>query len=343
MAATVAVSGAAASAVDAPQPLCSTTDPQVAELSGLVVDGPADGPARLRIIVDGGGTGEVVTVDPVSCAPLEVRDTGIAVTDVEDLGLAPDGTLWLADTGDNRGERDTVRLVEVPSTGPARAHDLRYADGPRDAEAVLVADDGVPLIVEKRTGAAGVFRPDRPLDGGPGPVVLERVAEVVLPYSATGGGPLGRGGTRTVTGGAVSPADAPDGRAAALRTYTDAWLFPLPAGRVTGDDLVAALQTSPLPVPLPDEAQGEALALDRGGTLLSGTEARGTAPAGIRTAAGAVAAATAPDAPVVAPPAQAPPVRTFPDWLPAAAGAGVVGVLLVAGVGAMALHGRRRR
>jgi hypothetical protein len=148
-----------------------------------------------------------------------------------------------------------------------------------------------------------------------------------------------------VTGAAVGPPGAADGRAVALRTYTDAWVFPLrggPAEPATADALVEALRGSPLPVPLPDEPQGEAVAWDGRGTLHSGSEARGMSPAAVRAVPGVLAVATATAAPVVEQPAEAPAVQSFPPWLPAAAGAGVLGALLLAGIGAMTLHGRRR-
>lgn len=266
------------------------------------------------------------------------------VTDVEDLGLGPGGELWLADTGDNGAQRGSVRLVVLPPAGPPRVHDLVYPDGPRDVEALLVGDDGVPLLVDKTTGAAGVYRPTAALRDGGDPVELRRVAQVVLPWSGTGGGPLGAAGSRTVTGGGVSPAGAVGGRAAVLRTYTDAWVFPLPtAGPATADALVAALGGAPLPVPLPGEAQGEAVAPDGRGALHSGSEARGLTAAAITVVPGAVTAATLPQAPVVPQPAEVPEYRTYPSWLPAVGGAAALGSLLVAGAVAMSLHGRRRR
>ncbi|MFP5071060.1 hypothetical protein ACLFMI_15530 [Pseudonocardia nantongensis] len=339
-----AASAGSAAPGAAPRPACTVEDPRVAELSGLVAAGPAGAPASgYHAVVDGDGPARVYTLDPGTCAVTGVREAQAGVTDVEDLGTTPDGTLWLADIGDNPAQRDTVRLVVVPPSGPARVHELTYPDGPRDAEAILVSDDGVPLIVDKTTGAAGVYRPATPLDGAPGPVPMTRVADVVLPWSGTSGGPLGPSGSRTVTGAAVGPAGSPD-RVAALRTYTDAWLFRLPAGApADADALVTALRGSPLPVPLPDEPQGEAVALDGQGTLHSGSETRGLTPAAIRVVPGAAAAATAPAAPVVGQPMVAPRVGTVPDWLPAAAGSAVVVVLLLAGAGAMVLHGRRRR
>ncbi|WP_224393148.1 hypothetical protein [Pseudonocardia sp. ICBG1293] len=330
------------------QPVCTVGDPRLAELSGLVVEGPPGGaPQRYHAIVDGGGTARTFTLDPAGCAVTGTRSADVPVTDVEDLGLGPGGELWLADTGDNGAQRASVRLVVLPPAGPPRVHDLAYPDGPRDVEALLVGDDGVPLLVDKTTGAAGVYRPARPLhDGGDytASVPLERVGQVVLPWSGTGGGPLGAAGSRTVTGGGVSPAGAAGGQAGVLRTYTDAWVFPLPPGvPATADTLVAALGRAPLPVPLPDEAQGEAIAPDGRGALHSGSEARGPTAAAITVVPGAVGAATAPQAPVVAQPAEVPEYRSYPSWLPAVGGAAAVGVLLLAGAVAMALHGRRRR
>ncbi|MEU8494780.1 hypothetical protein [Pseudonocardia alni] len=341
---TGALTGAAAPPPGA-TPACSIDDPRLAELSGLVAEGPPGvAPQRYHAIVDGGGTARAFTLDPAGCAVTGTRRADVPVTDVEDLGLGPGGELWLADTGDNGALRGSVRLVVLPPAGPPRVHDLVYPDGPRDVEALLVGDDGVPLLVDKSTGAAGVYRPAAPLHDGGDPVELRRVAQVVLPWSGTGGGPLGAAGARTVTGGGVSPAGADGGRAAVLRTYTDAWVFPLPAGGpATADALVAALDGAPLPVPLPGEAQGEAVAPDGRGALHSGSEARGLTAAAITVVPGAVSAATVAQAPVVPQPAEVPEYRTYPSWLPAAGGAAALGTLLIAGAVAMSLHGRRRR
>lgn len=341
---TGALTGAAAPPPGA-TPACSIDDPRLAELSGLVAEGPPGvAPQRYHAIVDGGGTARAFTLDPAGCAVIGTRRADVPVTDVEDLGLGPGGELWLADTGDNGALRGSVRLVVLPPAGPPRVHDLVYPDGPRDVEALLVGDDGVPLLVDKSTGAAGVYRPAAPLHDGGDPVELRRVAQVVLPWSGTGGGPLGAAGARTVTGGGVSPAGADGGRAAVLRTYTDAWVFPLPAGGpATADALVAALDGAALPVPLPGEAQGEAVAPDGRGALHSGSEARGLTAAAITVVPGAVSAATVAQAPVVPQPAEVPEYRTYPSWLPAAGGAAALGALLIAGAVAMSLHGRRRR
>ncbi len=91
--------------------------------------------------------------------------------------------------------------------------------------------DGVPLIVTKEVLVAnGVYRPAGgvSVDGlaSPGPTALERVGELRIGPTTTPGGPVPVGGSTLVTGGAVSA----DGTVAALRTYTDVYLFSAPDG-----------------------------------------------------------------------------------------------------------------
>lgn len=300
--------------------VCPVTDERLAELSGLaVVDG------GVWAVDDGGREVRVHRLD--GCEIVETRTADVDPYDVEDLAVGPDGSLWLADTGDNERDRETVAVIVLEPGGGARLHRLAYPDGPHDAEALLVDAAGVPHVVTKEAGGvAGIYRPAAPPEGT-GPTPLVRAGEVVLPVSDTEGGPLGSIGTRTVTGAAAGPG------VVALRTYTDAWLFP------AGPDLVAALSGDPVRVPLPDEPQGEAIAFTADGTLLSASEARGGRDGELRSVAGAaglVAAAPsdAPDAPAAVP-------APDPDWLPGLVGAGVLGGVLVLGGAALAWRARR--
>jgi hypothetical protein len=321
----------------APEVLCTVTDDRLAELSGLVVDGGA-----VWAVSDGGRRVGVHRLDD-SCEIVDTRTADIDPYDAEDLALGPDGELWVADTGDNDRSRDTVAVIVLPERGEPRLHRLVYPDGPHDAEALLVDGAGVPFVITKEIGgAAGVYRTAEP-PRGEGPTPLDRVAEVVLPVSDVEGGPIGGFGSRAVTGAGTSP----DGQVVALRSYTDAWLYP-----VSGGDVAAALSGTPVQVPLPGEPQGEAVALDADGTLLSASESRGGKPGELRAVPGAVAlAASAPGAaPVPVPPAAVPPASVAPvegggspAGLPALLGAGVaVGLLVLLGAG-LALRGRRRR
>lgn len=320
---------------------CAVGDERLSELSGLVANGP-----RWWAIADSGRVARAVALDPAGCATTGERTAPSDPVDVEDLGIGPGGALWLADIGDNAAGRDSVAVVVLPTSGPPRVHRLVYPDGPRDAEALVVGDDGVPLVITKTAGAAEIYRPAGPLLDGAEPTALQRVGRIVLPVSTTAGGPLGSAGSRTVTGAGLSPAAAPE-RAVAVRTYTDAWLFRLPAG-ATADAraIAAALSGAPVQVPLPDEAQGEAVALTAGGTLVSGSEAASGRPATIRTLPGAARAAFAPDAPATAQPAVPLPVpstQAVPTSLPALVGVAAVAVVLLGLAVAMTVHGRRRR
>lgn len=318
-----------------PTSRCSVDDPRLAELSGLaVVEG------GLWAMADGGRRVELHRLDPQTCAVVESRTVQVDPYDAEDLAVGPDGALWVGDVGDNDQRRATVALVVVPPRGEPVLHRLRYPDGPHDAEALLVGPDGVPTVVTKNLGVAGVYQPEGPLRGE-GPTPLVHVADVALPPSTTQGGPIGGFGSRTVTGGAV---DA-DGRVVALRTYTDAWLYPV----ADGGGVVDALRGTPVQVPLPDEPQGEALAFTADGTLLSGSEARG-GPAGqirgVPGAAGLVAApvpATATATQPAAGAARDAAAEPVPVWRTAAIGAGVLAGMLALLAVVMVRHAARRR
>jgi hypothetical protein len=314
--------------VAAPGPLCTVDDPRLAELSGLAaVEG------GLWAMADGGRRIELHRLDPATCAVAESRTAAVDPYDAEDLAVGPDGALWVGDTGDNDQRRSTVALIVVPARGEPALHRLTYPDGPHDAEALLVDARGVPTVVTKSVGAAGIYQPEGPLRGA-GPTPLVHVTDVVLPTSTTRGGPIGGLGTRTVTGGAVRA----DGRVVALRTYTDAWLFPVPDDGGVAD----ALRGTPVQVPLPDEPQGEALAFAADGTLLSGSEARGGVAGQIRGVPGA-AGLGAPAQPAAdRSPLLDPTAEPVSPWRTAAIGTGVLAVILALLVLAMVRHGARR-
>lgn len=226
-----------------PTPVCTVDDPRLTELSGLAADG-----TNIYAVNDGGIKLKVFLLDG-SCSVRTVITGDIDPYDVEDLAVANDGTLWLGDTGDNSLQRDTVAVHTLRPDGTARLYRLTYPDGRHDAEALLLGPSGVPYIVTKNVlGTAGVYRPTGPLRS-PGPTPLTQVAEVTIPASSTKGGPAGAASAALVTGGAVSR----DGSVVALRTYTDAYLYPASDG-----DIVAALSRQPVRIPLPREPQGEA-------------------------------------------------------------------------------------
>ncbi len=247
--ATLPVASARAESADAaaygePTTRCEITDPRLPELSGLASAGDT-----MLAMNDGGSQAEVYVLD-TGCAVGEVRSAPVDPYDPEDLALAGDGTLWVADTGDNGQDRATVALIALRPDGSSSLTRLTYPDGAHDVEALLLAPDGTPYLVTKEVlGASSVYRPNAALADG-ATVTTSKVADLGFTLTGTPGGPVGRAGQLLVTGGAVSA----DGQRLALRTYTDAYVWAL-----SGSDVVGALHGTPVRVPLPEAPQGEAI------------------------------------------------------------------------------------
>lgn len=153
---------------------CTISDPNIDELSGLVALPSGD----LLLVEDStpeplpGSTSILIYRLDSACAvqgggPQEFdRDP----RDIEDLAFQ-DNTIWFADIGDNGENRPNVALVSV-SYDPAdpqaevvapQVFRLGYPDGPHDAEALLLAPDGMPYIVTKDVlgNSGSTDRPDR--------------------------------------------------------------------------------------------------------------------------------------------------------------------------------------
>ncbi|TQN41951.1 hypothetical protein FHU33_1340 [Blastococcus colisei] len=249
-----AVPASAEDVAAAPATQCQITDPRLAEISGLVAVG--DG----YLAMNDGGEQLAVHMLDAACQVIDSHTAAVDPYDPEDMAVAADGSVWLADTGDNNTTRTTVALLALRPDGTTGVFRLTYPDGPHDAEALLLAPDGTPYVVTKEVlGASGVYStPASALVDG-GTVALAKVAGVNMTLTGTAGGPVGRAGQLLVTGGAVSA----DGRRLALRTYTDAYVWPL-----TGSDVVGALSAEPAIIPLPDSPQGEAITFAADGQSL---------------------------------------------------------------------------
>ncbi|HEU5156998.1 MAG TPA: hypothetical protein VFU43_08380 [Streptosporangiaceae bacterium] len=233
---------------------CTVSDPRITEASGLAVS------RRHRGIVyihnDSGDGPRIFAVGPDGRTRATFTVAGAGNRDWEGMALGRDGAgrpaLFVADIGDNLGGEwpfVTVYRVREPAhlrsqTLRATAFRLKYRDGPRNAESVLIDPRTNRLYVASKrvTGAALYAAPARLSAGGVN--VLRKV-----------------GGAPPV---ATDAAFAPDGRTFVIRTYTDAHVYAMSGAR-PGRRLDV--------VSLPDQDQGESIAYGLDGTsLLAGSE-----------------------------------------------------------------------
>ena len=211
----------------------------VYESSGLVDRGRI-----LYTINDSGDAAVVYGVDARTGETVSRTSYAPSVHDVEALAPGADGTVWAGDIGDNRADRDSIAVYRVRPVGGeqrAAAHLLRYPDGPRDAET---------LLVQPRTQR--VFVVSKSVFGGTVYVAPKRLT--------TGGTPQQMTVFAHVGGLVTDGTFLPDGRHVLLRTYTSASVYTFPGFALVGT------------VRLPEQPQGEGISVSRSGRVLLSTE-----------------------------------------------------------------------
>jgi hypothetical protein len=298
-------------------------DPRVVESSGLTASrrhlgvvwthNDSGDAARLFAI---GGDGRVLAT--LRLAGVEARDWEAVAVGRDDRGRP---ALFAGDIGDNLGAWPWVTVWRVAeparlrdATVPAERYRLRYPDGPRNAEALLVDPRSNRLYVASKDEAGGaLYRAPVELRGDR-VNLLRRVGRVPA----------------LVTDGAFSP----DGRLLVLRDYGAAHLY-----RAAGGGRLAT-------VALPFQPQGESVAFSADGrSLLAGSEGAGSEVWRVPLPAAALPAVTTTRPPAGAAPGS--PAATPPP--PAAATGRLASValaalaLLAAAVAAGVARARRRR
>jgi hypothetical protein len=184
-------------------------DPRITESSGLAAsrahpgiywthNDSGDGP---RVYAVDSRTGETV-------ATITMRGVG-SPRDVEAISIGPDDDLYVGDIGDNLGGSwDHVWIYRFPepkqlkdATVRATQYTVKYADGPRDAESLMVdPTTGRVYIASKNEDGGGLYEGPAHLTAS-GTNIFRRIADV--PW---------------VTDGAFSP----DGKRLVLRSYIGA-------------------------------------------------------------------------------------------------------------------------
>jgi hypothetical protein len=224
-------------------------DPRITESSGLAASRAHPGiywthndQDQPRIFAVDSKTGETV-------ATITLRGVG-QPRDMEAISVGPDGAVYVGDIGDNLdGSWDHVWIYRFPEpeqlrdqTVDATQFDVKYADGARNAEALMVhPKTGRVYIASKNEDGGGLYEGPATLKTGQ-TNVFRRIGEV--PW---------------VTDGAFSP----DGKQLVLRSYFSARGYAWEEGRLGADHRVRG----------PIQAQSESVTYTPDGTtLLFGTE-----------------------------------------------------------------------
>jgi hypothetical protein len=260
LAAGVLMTGAAVvpAAADGPSPGSdgfTIKDPRITESSGLAASrahpgiywthNDSDDGAYLYAV--DGRTGKTV-------ATLTLTGIG-SPRDVEAISLGPDGNLYVGDIGDNLGGKwDHVWIYKLPEpkelrdqTVRATQYVVKYADGPRNAESLMVhPKTGRVYIIEKGEDGGGLYEAPATLTTT-GTNTFRRIADIDL--------------------WATDAAFSPDGKQLAVRGYFGGVAYTWNAGKPE--------RQGQLSVPL--QPQGESVTYTPDGrTLLYGSEGKGS-------------------------------------------------------------------
>lgn len=236
------VLGAFAAPVDDPDVVFRFEDRQVVESSGLVVQ---DG--LFVTTNDSGDTGRIFSVDPDTGETVGVSTWADEPVDVEALAPGSNGRVWVGDIGDNTASRDTISVARVAvglgdREGFAAAYTFTYPKHAADAETLLAH----PVTGRLYVATKGVFggnlyaAPDTLDPEGTNP--LRRLGRI-LPIATDG-------------------AFFPDGRHLVLRDYGRAVVYTFPGLEVVGE------------VDLPEQEQGEGIAVSAEGEVFVSSEGR---------------------------------------------------------------------
>ncbi len=119
--------------------------------------------------------------------------TGANIKDWEDIAIDNSGNLYIADIGNNDGQRKTVEVYQIREPNPQgsgkvaiqRSWTLKYPGAPIDAESFFVTD-GTGYIIAKQPGSGGVTMYYFSLAATRQPVTLKPAAKLKIPVPVTG-------------------------------------------------------------------------------------------------------------------------------------------------------------
>jgi hypothetical protein len=238
---------ARAAADDGPRKLCTIKDPRIGESSGLAAS--RRHPGIVYTFNDSGGRPQVYAVGPDCRTRATLTFAGAHNRDWEAMALGPDG-IYVGDIGDNLdGAWPYVTVYRIPEPTRLRTQTLRattyrikYADGPRNAETMMIDPRSGRLYIASKAFGDSLYEGPKKLRTS-GFNVMHKVSGA--PFYATDG------------------AFAPDGRTFVIRGYWDAEIYRAPGKKIAD-------------VPIPSQKQGEGITFTADGrSLLVSSEGAG--------------------------------------------------------------------
>lgn len=205
--ATATATATQADPTPAPKKMFTIRDERVDESSGLAKSQKYEG--IWWTVNDSGDSARVFGIDATGKVKA-VLSLKAPVRDVEAIAVDRDGTIYIADIGDNKATRDVVEIYTIPEPSQLedaenvkfRRYDFSYPDGAHDAETLLIEPETqrLYLVTKLMKGKAGIYAaPAEPSREGVNK--LTRLADA----------PTG------VTDGTFMP----DGKRVVLRSYVD--------------------------------------------------------------------------------------------------------------------------
>jgi hypothetical protein len=237
---------AAPARADAAKKVCTIEDPRIIESSGLAAS--RRHPGIVYTFNDSGGTPQVFAIGPDCRTKATLTFGGARNRDWEAMAIGADG-LYAGDIGDNlNGVWPYVTVYRIPEPAVLRTQTLRatayrvkYADGARNAETMMIDPRTNRLYIASKEFGGSLYEGPKRLRTS-GFNVMHRVGDAPL-YA---------------TDGAFSP----DGRTFVIRTYWDAEIYSAPG---------KALST----LSIPGQKQGEGITFTPDGrSLLLSSEGR---------------------------------------------------------------------
>jgi hypothetical protein len=170
-----------------------------------------------------------------------LRLDGADAVDWEDISTGPRHSIWAGDIGDNDAVRDHITVYRFKEPRKLKSgdvdwqsYDFKYADGPHNAEALMVRPTTGRLFVVTKDGDGGdIYKAPRKLSTS-SVNKLKRVASA----------------PPTVTAATF----APDGKSFVLVSYTRSYVFSRIGGEVKSEESKVN-----------NSAQGESVEIGRGG------------------------------------------------------------------------------